>query len=100
LRQSNLEIPYTVIDCDRVRVTNLREKPQLCFVFNAGIYLLEPSVRQHIPSGQRFDMTDLIQRLLEKKRTVIGFPIVEYWRDIGQHADYAQAKEDIRNGRL
>jgi NDP-sugar pyrophosphorylase family protein len=45
-------------------------------------------------------MTELIQRLLEKERTVIGFPIVEYWRDIGQHADYDQAQDDIRNGRL
>jgi NDP-sugar pyrophosphorylase family protein len=100
LRQSSLEIPFTVMDCTGIRVINLREKPQLHFLFNAGIYLLEPSVRQYIPHGQRFDMTELIQRLLEKDRIVIGFPIVEYWRDIGQHADYAQAQEDIRNGRL
>ena len=45
-------------------------------------------------------MTDLIQRLLEEKRPVASFPIVEYWLDIGLHADYKQAQEDVKNGRL
>ena len=25
-----------------------------------------------------------------------NFPIVEYWLDIGQHADYIRAQEDIK----
>jgi NDP-sugar pyrophosphorylase family protein len=28
----------------------------------------------------------------------VSFPIREYWLDIGQHADYLKAQEDIKNG--
>ncbi|MBN1887073.1 MAG: nucleotidyltransferase family protein [Thermoflexales bacterium] len=99
VRQYDLQVPYGVIECDGPQVRRVREKPTFQFLVNAGIYLLEPSVHQYIPGGQRFDMTDLIQRLLENKRPVVSFPIVEYWLDIGQSADYQKAQEDIKNGR-
>jgi len=67
---------------------------------NAGIYLLEPSVYDFIPSGRPFNMTDLIQWLLDADCPVVSFPIREYWLDIGQHSDYAQAQEDIENGKV
>jgi NDP-sugar pyrophosphorylase family protein len=63
---------------------------------NAGIYLLEPEVHQFIPSNQHFDMTDLIKILIQEGHQVASFPIVEYWLDIGQHADYAKAQEDVK----
>jgi len=97
VRQYELQVPYGVIECDGPRVRRLREKPSLGFLVNAGIYLLEPSVYRYIPSGQRFDMTDLIERLLAEERMVVSFPIVEYWMDIGQLEDYEKAQEEIRN---
>jgi NDP-sugar pyrophosphorylase family protein len=81
-------------------VTGVREKPLLQFLVNAGIYLLEPEAHRHIPCGQRFDMTDLIPRLLDSRLTVVSFPIVEYWIDIGEHADYARAQMDAQSGQL
>jgi NDP-sugar pyrophosphorylase family protein len=45
-------------------------------------------------------MTDLIQRLIDEGRPVVSFPIREYWLDIGQHDDYVQAQEDVKNGRF
>jgi dTDP-glucose pyrophosphorylase len=96
VRQYDLQVPYGVVESDGVVVTGLREKPVLNFFVNAGIYLLEPAVHQFIPSGQRFDMTDLIKILLKEGHLVASFPIVEYWLDIGQHADYAKAQEDVK----
>lgn len=93
VRHYDLEVPYGVIECEGHMVRRLREKPAMGFLINAGIYLLEPAAYQFIPSAQRFDMTDLIQRLLDAGRPVVSFPIREYWLDIGQHADYAQAQE-------
>jgi NDP-sugar pyrophosphorylase family protein len=93
-------IPYGVVECDGVFVRALREKPVTSHLVNAGIYLLEPDVHKLIPSGRRFEMTDLIQRLLEGGRSVVSFPITEYWLDIGQQADYERAQHDVRNGRL
>ncbi len=96
VRRYDLQVPYGVVECEDIRVRRLTEKPWLSFFVNAGIYLLEPTVYQYIPNGQCFNMTDLIQRLLDAGRTVVSFPIVEYWLDIGQHEDYERAQEDVR----
>jgi dTDP-glucose pyrophosphorylase len=97
VRQFDLQVPYGVVDCVGSRVRELREKPVMHFLVNAGIYLLEPCVYRFIPEGHRFDMTDLIDRLLDKGRHVVSFPIVEHWLDIGQQADYERAQEYARN---
>ncbi len=96
VRQYDLQVPYGVIESNGFAVTGLREKPVLNFFVNAGIYLLEPAVHQFIPCGQHFDMTDLIKILLKEGHLVASFPIVEYWLDIGQHADYVQAQKDVK----
>ena len=100
VKRYELQVPYGVIDCDGPRVRTVHEKPVLNFLVNAGIYLLEPTVNRYIPEGHRFDMTDLIERLVEKGRHVVSFPIVEYWLDIGQKADYERAEEYVRNGKM
>jgi dTDP-glucose pyrophosphorylase len=94
MRRCELQLPYGVLDCDGPLVRTVREKPREAFWVNAGIYLVEPSVRDLIPDGTRFDMTDLIDRMLADGRPVAGFPIVEYWLDIGQPADYLRAQTD------
>ena len=100
VRQYDFQVPYGVIECAGSMVRTVHEKPVFNFFVNAGIYLLEPSVRECIPHGERFDMTDLIDHLLATQRPVASFPIVEYWLDIGQHADYEQAQEDVRSGKF
>lgn len=100
VRQYEVQVPYGVVDCDGSRVRRLQEKPTLSFLVNAGIYLLEPTVHRYIPDGHRFDMPDLIARLVEKGRHVVSFPIVEYWQDIGHRGDYDRAQEYIRGGRV
>jgi NDP-sugar pyrophosphorylase family protein len=94
VRAYELQVPYGVVECRDSTVTALQEKPVQSFLVNAGIYLLEPSALAHIPDQERFDMTDLIQRLLDLGRPVASFPIVEYWLDIGRPADYEQAQRD------
>jgi dTDP-glucose pyrophosphorylase/CBS domain-containing protein len=100
VRQYGLRVPYGVVEHDGPRVTGIREKPLLQFLVNAGIYLLEPEAHRHIPSGQHFDMTDLIPRLLDNKLAVVSFPIIEYWLDIGEHAEYTRAQMGAQSGQL
>ena len=100
VRKYEVKVPFGVAKCEDVRITELQEKPSLDFLINAGLYLLEPSVCDCIPEGRRFDMTDLIRALLDAGRKVVGFPIIEYWLDVGRHEDYMRAQEDVRNGRI
>lgn len=94
------EVPYGVVQCDGPYVCKLVEKPTHTYLVNAGIYLMEPEAHRRIPKNRRFDMTDLIQTLLDNGERVVSFPVWEYWRDIGQHDDYKQAQEDLKNGKL
>ncbi len=98
VRPFEFEMPYGVVEVDGSFVRQVREKPRLNFLTNAGIYLLEPNVQRLIPNGQHLDMTELIELLIANKQTVVSFPIIEYWLDIGQHADYVRAQEDVRRG--
>jgi dTDP-glucose pyrophosphorylase len=95
VRQYEFKVPYGVIEANDGIVRVLKEKPSYNFLVNAGIYLLEPSVRKLIPPDVRFDMTDLIDQLLTNGGVVASFPIVEYWVDIGQHDDLKRAQDDI-----
>ena len=100
VRKYDVQVPYGVVEVEGSWLKGVREKPSVGFFVNAGIYLLEPSVQGYIPDGQRFDMTDLIGKLLADGRKVATFPIVEYWLDVGQPADYAQAQRDVENARI
>ena len=95
VQQYNLELPYGVIECEGALVKSLTEKPTRNILVNAGIYLLEPEVYKFIPNGETYDMTDLIQRLIQEALPVAAFPLREYWVDIGAFSDYEKAQRDI-----
>ncbi|MFN8708900.1 MAG: nucleotidyltransferase family protein [Planctomyces sp.] len=99
VRQFEMQVPYGVIEARDGVVSELREKPQLMFLVNAGIYLLEPRVLRHIPAEGRYDMTDLISCLIQNGEPVVGFPVMEYWLDIGRHDDFQKAQEDVESVR-
>jgi len=99
VRQYEFSVPYGVIDTDGVNVKAISEKPVVRQFINAGIYLLNPQVRKLIPNGQPYDIPELIERLINEQRTVVCFPIREYWLDIGKVDQYDQAKADIAAGR-
>lgn len=99
VRKYEFSVPYGVVDCDGERVSGLREKPTYTSFVNAGVYLLEPAVFDHLPdAGTPFNMTDLIGRLVSSGERVVSFPIHEYWMDIGQIEDYNKAQHDVVAG--
>jgi dTDP-glucose pyrophosphorylase len=98
VRKYDMNVPYGVIESKGPLVCGLVEKPLLSFLVNAGVYLLEPAVHRYVPNGKHSNMTDLIQRLIDEGHVVASFPIMEYWLDIGNNIDYAQAQEDVMNG--
>jgi dTDP-glucose pyrophosphorylase/CBS domain-containing protein len=94
VRRFELNVPYGVVDMDGSLVTKLDEKPTYRFFINAGVYLIEPSVFPLIKQQERLDATDLIDRLMSAGKKVVGFPIHEYWLDIGRPEDYVRANKD------
>jgi len=95
VRQYEFNVPYGVVESDGVFVKGISEKPTVRQFINAGIYLLNPSVRRLVPNQQQYDMPDLIHRILSEGRQVVCFPVREYWLDIGIEDHYMQAQSDM-----
>jgi dTDP-glucose pyrophosphorylase/CBS domain-containing protein len=100
VRLYDVEVPYGVVKLEETSVIGLVEKPTYTFAVNAGIYCIEPTVCELIPAGSRFDMNELVEALIKKGRTVVSFPIHEYWVDIGQPDEYARAQRDFAEGKF
>ena len=74
-------------------VTGYDEKPELPYIVSMGVYALEPRAIELIPEG-RFDIPDLVLRMLEVGEPVGSYLFDGYWLDIGRHDDYQQALDD------
>jgi NDP-sugar pyrophosphorylase family protein len=90
-----IDIDYGVIHVgsqeDDQRIVRYEENPELTSTVSMGVYVLEPSVLEHVPSGDRFDVPDLVQALLRSGERVGAYPFDGVWFDIGRREDYEEA---------
>lgn len=60
------------------------EKPECDFLVNIGFYVLNPDILEFIPESKYFDMTDFMNILKQRNKTIGAYPISEKsWIDIG-----------------
>jgi NDP-sugar pyrophosphorylase family protein len=91
VREHAVQVPYGVVGVRDHQLTGIEEKPVQRHFINAGIYVLDPYAARLVPKDTRFDMTNLIERLLAENAPISVFPIREFWLDIGHHDDYTAA---------
>ncbi len=97
----HVDIPYAVMETNGgSQISSLKEKPRYTYYSNAGIYLIKRELLDLIPDGVFYNVTDLIDRLLELNKKVVSFPIMGYWLDIGKHEDFNKAQNDIKHLRF
>ncbi len=97
----HVDVPYAVLEVNESNcVKSLKEKPRYTFYSNAGIYILKKELLNMIPQNQFFDITDLMDRILEMNFNLVTYPINGYWLDIGKHEDFKKAQEDIKHIKL
>ena len=64
---------------------------------NSSVYFMNKDVLDFIPENIKYDFSyNLIPKLLESKKTVAGYPISEYWREVGTLQRYEQFEKDIK----
>ncbi|QCH26958.1 nucleotidyltransferase family protein [Clostridium tyrobutyricum] len=95
-RNYDMQVPYGVLNTEELCITSLEEKPVYSFMVSGGIYVLNPQIIKYIPQNKYYDITQLINLLINKNRKIGNFPIQEYWMDIGKVEDYHKANEDIK----
>lgn len=99
-KEMKIPFHYGVIKSeDGILVTDIEEKPIVGAEINAGVYFMNPEMIDEIPKG-RYDMTDLIRKMMDKKMRILKHNIEEYWLDIGQIESYEKAQKDIEKHKL
>jgi len=91
-RSHRVRIPFAVMTSSGTKLERFVEKPMYDFQVNAGVYILKPCLIEQIPL-KFFNMTDLVDDLLDSKSAVGVFPIHENWRDIGSPIDFKEVVE-------
>ncbi|MBN2057727.1 MAG: NDP-sugar synthase [Candidatus Saganbacteria bacterium] len=86
------------------RVTGFQEKPSQeeakSDLVNAGVYVIEPEVLKMMPKGFYDFGKELFPRLVAEKAALFGYPMVEYWSDVGCLDKYIASCYDAMKGAL
>lgn len=97
----HVDVPYAVLEVNENNcVKSLKEKPRYTYYSNAGIYILKKNLLGMIPADTFFDITDLMDRVIEMNLNLVTYPLNGYWLDIGKHEDFRKAQEDIKHIKL
>lgn len=88
-------IPYGTVETGAGgSLQSFKEKPEIQFLVNAGMYILEPQLLNEIPENTFFHITDLIEKVKERNGNVGVFPVSEgAWMDIGEWKEYNKTVE-------
>ena len=92
-------IPYGTLEtAENGLLIALKEKPDLNFKINSGMYVIEPHILDEIPEGEFFHITELIENIRKRGGTVGAFPVSEKsWRDIGEWKEYLKLIKGYNN---
>lgn len=92
-----VDVPYAVFQTNGDYVSDFMEKPSFIYQSNAGVYILKKELIQEIPKNQFFNITDLMEKIVNENRKLIYNPILGYWIDIGKPVDYDYAQNFIKH---
>ncbi len=93
----NLTIPYGVVEMGlNGCIEAMKEKPELSFLTNTGMYIVEPEVLEDIADGVSVGFPDIIEMQKEKGRKVAVYPVSENeWMDMGQFSELEKMRAKL-----
>ncbi len=82
----NFTIPYGVIELDESgTISKVSEKPEMNFLTNTGVYVVEPCVIDELKDDTAIGFPDIIDNYRKKGIRVGVYPVSEHnWMDMGQ----------------
>lgn len=92
--KKNLVIPYGTIEIgEGQQIRSMKEKPELVYNINTGVYVIEPGLLEMIPENGAVHMTELIALAMEQGKRVGTYVIDEkQWMDMGQLEELGRMK--------
>ena len=82
----HLTIPYGVIELgSEGEIKDVTEKPEMNFLTNTGVYVVEPRVIDELREGEAVGFPDIMERYRHAGEKVGVYPVSESsWMDMGQ----------------
>jgi len=87
-----VSIPFAVLEIENNRIISSVEKPVKSYKTNAGIYLVKANEIKKIPN-EFYNMTDLIDDVIDNSGMISTFDIEGFWIDIGRPDDFENANK-------
>lgn len=81
-----IKIPYGVIEISITgEIEEMREKPELSFFTNTGVYIVEPKIIEELEDNESIGFPDIIEKYKAAGEKIGVYPISENsWLDMGQ----------------
>jgi dTDP-glucose pyrophosphorylase/predicted transcriptional regulator len=76
--------PYGVIISKKNKFISFKEKPDVNFTINTGIYVFNRKIISIIKKFNLRNIEDLITKLKNNNYKILTYPIFENWHDLGQ----------------
>ncbi len=92
VRHHEIQNQFGVVRTKGVEIEGFEEKPIYRSHVNAGIYVLEPNVLEHLEYQRHCDMPTLFERVKKNAGRTIVYPMHEPWLDVGRPEDLANAR--------
>lgn len=95
----NIKIPYGVIEIgDNGEIESMKEKPELSFFTNTGMYIVEPEVIDNIEERIPLGFPDIIEKYKKVGAKIGVYPISEYaWMDMGQLDEMEEMRKRLEH---
>ena len=93
----SINVPYGIFELEGRNIQGIKEKPTYNYYANAGIYIIKKQLLNLIPDGVFFNATDLMDLLVSHGKTVVRYPLIGYWIDIGKPEDYQKAQDFVKH---
>ena len=76
------KLPFGVIEKEKNLFKRIIEKPEKKFLISIGIYILKGKLINHIPQDIKYDMTDLLNSIKTKEKSIGVYSVREMWKGI------------------
>ena len=93
----NIKIPYGVVEInDKGEIENIKEKPELVYFVNTGLYFAEPKIIEELEENRPVEFPDIIKKYKSRGEKIGVYPISENsWMDMGQFDEMEKMKRRL-----
>ena len=94
VRQYEMQHQFGVVQTKGIDIIGFEEKPIIRNHINAGVYVLNPLVKNYLKHDELCNMPDLFKKLKNDNNSTLAFPMHEPWLDVGKPDDLDKAEHN------